>query len=193
MGALAVLFAGATTAVAAKPCEAVEIDGYSMKIGVIGVDCQSARERAEAFYERWDPSHGYYPVKIDGFICSTASAGTDLRCHSGNRWIFGTTRPYEDVRDFHPPGKTKPRPPYFGKCPTRYPLENGTLERHHLGCSRARSLIAGFMSRAQTEGRRTARIEGFHCKNVPVAIQPGIVCVRGDQRARYLGYPPGDF
>lgn len=184
------VLASAPAVHAAKPCAAVEVLDRPMKIGVVGVDCADARDRAEEFYERWDQSRGYYEIRIDGFLCSTASAGTDLYCHSGDRWIFGTTRSYEDVRDFHPP---KPRSPYFRERPARYPLENGTLERHNLSCSKAPRLVGDFMARSQVEGVAVANVEGFRCKNVPVAIQPGIVCARGGKRARYLGYPPGSF
>ena len=187
----AITLTSAPSAVAAKPCQAVEIHGQKMKIGIIGVDCQSARDRAEEFYERWNPARGYYAIKIEGFVCSTASAGTDLLCHSDDRWIFGTTRPYEDVHDFHPPQDPKPQPPYFRACPSQgFPLENGELERHHLTCSKAKRLISGFMEKALTDGVVHARIDGFACRNVPRRIQPGIICSRADRRARFLGNPP---
>lgn len=89
------------SALAAKPCHAVRFQGHKAKVGVIGVDCPSARRRIELFYERWDPLDGPY-LTVEGFRCAGTSAGTDVSCRSRNRWIYATTRPYVDIRDIHP-------------------------------------------------------------------------------------------
>jgi len=91
----------APSASAAKPCHAVKFQGHKAKVGVIGIDCPSARRRIELFYERWNPLNGPYLV-VEGFRCAGTSAGTDVTCKSRNRWIYATTRPYVDIRDIHP-------------------------------------------------------------------------------------------
>jgi hypothetical protein len=91
----------APTASAAKPCEAIHWEEHKVKIGVIGVDCASARERIESFYERWDPVQGPR-LHVEGFLCAGTSAGADVFCHSEDRWIYATTRPYADVTKFQP-------------------------------------------------------------------------------------------
>jgi len=86
---------------AAKPCKAVEFQGHKVKIGVIGVDCAAGRETIQLFYDQWNPVAGPTLV-VEGFRCAGASAGTDVTCRSGDRWIYATARPYVDVRDLHP-------------------------------------------------------------------------------------------
>lgn len=107
-GAATALFA--SSASAAKPCQAVEFQGEKAKVGVIGVDCLGGRERIELFYERWNPVDGP-SLLVEGFRCTGASAGADVRCRSEDRWIYATTRPYVDVRDLRP----KPLP-VFRQC-----------------------------------------------------------------------------
>lgn len=139
-------------------------------------------------------------------IAATATLFRPALCPSNGRWQFTRFRmlapgdPEPDTRDLErdyrcneyakPKRSHSPRP-YFRECPPqRRPLENGILQRHRLSCAKARKLVIGFMDDALTLGVLHARIEGFRCKNVPPSVQPGIVCARGQQRARYLGYPP---
>ncbi|HEU4737835.1 MAG TPA: hypothetical protein VFS54_02000 [Solirubrobacterales bacterium] len=93
--------ASAPVASATKPCRAIHWEEHKVKVGVIGVDCASARERIESFYERWNPVNGPR-LHVEGFRCAGTSAGADVFCHSGDRWIYATTRPYADVTRFHP-------------------------------------------------------------------------------------------
>ncbi|MEX2108249.1 MAG: hypothetical protein WD827_05115 [Solirubrobacterales bacterium] len=89
------------SASAAKACQAVEFEGHTVKVGVIGIDCPGGRERVELFYDRWNPIIGPSLV-IEGFRCTGASAGADVRCKSEDRWIYATTRPYVDVTELNP-------------------------------------------------------------------------------------------
>lgn len=64
----------APAASAAKPCKAIRWEEHKVKIGVIGVDCASAREGIESFYERWNPVKGpTLPLRSHGIrrTCGT--------------------------------------------------------------------------------------------------------------------------
>jgi hypothetical protein len=139
-------------------------------------------------------------------IEATATLFRPALCPSNGRWQFtrfrmlapGDSDP--ETRDlereyrcneYGKPRPPKPVPPYYRECPPQSrPLARGTLERRRLSCAKAREVVIGFMDIAGTQGVTHANVLGFRCRNVPASLQPGIVCIRGKQRARYLGYPP---
>jgi hypothetical protein len=182
---LAALFVAtfALPARAAKPCEAIEFEGRVVKVGVTGIDCQGGRERVEAFYELWDPAKGYYPVQVEGFLCSTASAGTDVRCRSGERWIFATARPYEDITKYHPPPPPKPRQSYWRDCGQPAPYALQTVIAHRVNCVKARRLIRMVWRRGQQPTPVSVlRVKSFEC-TLGSGARP-ISCTRGPHTVR---------
>lgn len=183
---------------ATQPCQAVTAEGEKRKVGVVGVPCDKARGYIEAFYERWQPKRGYYPVNVEGFQCRAGSAGTDVGCQSGDRWIFATARSYADITDFRPPrkaiyrrcGRSQGRFKIFGAPDLRAEVRD--IRTRNVICSRAKRFAHRLFFRQECiycdaedsydYGR--IRFQGFQCyvgRGEPQTFH----CRRGDKRINF--------
>lgn len=197
--AVASLIVLSSPASAAMPCQAITQEGEKVKIGVVRVPCAEARKHITEFYERWEPKRGYYPVKVEGFECRAASAGTDVACQRRDQWVFATSRPYADVTDFHPPraatyrtcGGSSGKFEIFGAPDLRAEVRD--IRTRNVVCPRAKRFAHRLFFRQECiycdsedsydYGDRI-RFRGFQCR-VGRGSPQTFRCWRGEKRIRF--------
>jgi hypothetical protein len=137
------------SASAAHPCPPVQVvkEGteYSARVAVVRVACQTGEEIVSRYYEllEEDPENVLPDARIDGLLCLSGLAMSQLFCDHGREHVFASIRP-ED----HPAQWGKPTKPSSGGL-ALLPHEAEAYMRKALGKRPALSFKAAYARKIQ--------------------------------------------